>query len=149
MFYFWVSRYQTMEYPKMYLYQRIVNAKAYIDKHYADELQLEDISSEACFSKFHFVRLFKDIYGKSPNQYLQFVRMQAARKFLEGQLEVKEVCHKVGYHSVPTFVSGFKKEFGISPKKYAQQFALIEKKKQMVPAQFIPTCFSSRFYNYI
>lgn len=58
------------QYPKMYLYKRIVQAKLYIDNHYANNIDLNDISDEAYFSKFHFIRLFKSIYGKTPHQYL-------------------------------------------------------------------------------
>ena len=48
-----------MEYPKLYLYRRIVQAKLFIDSHYAGDIDLEQIADEAYFSKFHFCRLFK------------------------------------------------------------------------------------------
>ncbi len=60
----------TEQYPKVYLYQRIVQAKLFIDRNYADKIDIDNISDEAFFSKFHFIRLFKRIYGKTPYQYL-------------------------------------------------------------------------------
>jgi AraC-like DNA-binding protein len=66
-------------YPKVYLYRRIVQAKLFIDTHYADKIDLEHISDEAYFSKFHFIRLFKSIYGKTAHQYLTFVRIEKAQ----------------------------------------------------------------------
>jgi|GEM_PF-4927552 len=45
------------EYPKYYLYQRIVHAILYIDENYAADIDLNNISDEAAFSKFHFIRL--------------------------------------------------------------------------------------------
>lgn len=47
------------EYPKVYLYRRIVQAKLFIDIHYGEQIDLHNIADEACFSKFHFLRLSK------------------------------------------------------------------------------------------
>ena len=59
------------QYPKAYLYMRIVQAKLFIDKSYAEPINLKDITNEAFFSKYHFIRTFKAIYGYSPHQYLK------------------------------------------------------------------------------
>jgi AraC-like DNA-binding protein len=69
-------------YEKIYLYKRIVKAKLFIDDHYADHIDLRNISGQANFSKFHFIRLFKSIYGSTPNNYLVKVRMESAKKIL-------------------------------------------------------------------
>ena len=57
-------------YPKMYLYRCIVQAKLFIDNNYADRIDLSQIADEAFFSRFHFRRLFKQAYGKTPHHYL-------------------------------------------------------------------------------
>lgn len=62
-------------YPKVYLYKRIVQAKLFIDQHYAKPIDVSNISDEASFSKFHFLMRFKKIYGKTPHQYLTRVRI--------------------------------------------------------------------------
>ena len=49
------------EYPKQYLYRQIIRAKLYIDANYARAIDLDNIADEACFSKFHFARLFRNI----------------------------------------------------------------------------------------
>ncbi|MGB4900705.1 MAG: hypothetical protein WBP00_07995 [Saprospiraceae bacterium] len=43
-------------YPKYFLYQRIVQAKLFMDTHFSESLDLDNIADEACFSKFHFIR---------------------------------------------------------------------------------------------
>ena len=73
----------TEHYPKIYLYRRIVQAKLFIDKFYSEKIDLDNISDEAYFSKFHFIRLFKSIYGKTPHQYLTTVRIEKAQHFFQ------------------------------------------------------------------
>ena len=50
--------------PKIYLYRRIVQAKLFIDSNFAENIDAREIAGEACYSKFHFIRTFKSIYGK-------------------------------------------------------------------------------------
>src|SRR5437773_5051678 len=69
-------------YPRQYLYRRIVKAKVFIDAQFSSAIDLDNIADEACFSKFHFVRLFKSIYGKTPHQYLTGIRVDRASEML-------------------------------------------------------------------
>ena len=47
------------ENPKLYLYKRIVEARLFIDSNFTSPIDLDKISDEAHFSKYHFLRLFK------------------------------------------------------------------------------------------
>src|SRR6478736_4821675 len=91
------------EYPKVYLYRRVVQAKLFIDQHFAETIDLENIADEASFSKFHFTRLFKKIYGKQNHQYLRVVRIENAMKLLRADRPVSEVCYAVGFESLSSF----------------------------------------------
>jgi AraC-like DNA-binding protein len=57
-------------YPKDYLTKQVIRAKHFIDKHFADNLDLDHIAGEAFLSKFHFIRLFKSCYSGTPYQYV-------------------------------------------------------------------------------
>src|SRR5688572_733274 len=94
-------------YPHMYLYRRIVQAKLFIDAHYPEALDLDEIADEACFSKFHFIRQFKKIYHKTPHQYLVSVRMQHALLLLKKGNGVTDVCYAVGFESPGSFCTLF------------------------------------------
>ena len=96
-------------YPKYFLYQRIVQAKLFMDTHFSESLDLGNIADEACFSKFHLIRLFKTIYGKTPHQYLIQVRIDNSKLFLRSGCTVAETCFEVGFDSVTSFTSLFKK----------------------------------------
>src|SRR5882762_9987631 len=87
-------------YPKVYLYRRIVQSKLFIDRHYAKKIDLNNIADEAAFSKFHFVRLFKQAYAKTPYQYLTSVRIDNAKQLLKTNTAVTEVCFAVGFESL-------------------------------------------------
>src|SRR5262245_2364327 len=128
--------------PKIYLYRRVVQAKLFIDAKFAEEIDLNNISDEACFSKFHFLRLFKGIYGKTPHQYLIHVRIENAKLLLTKNYSVTETCFLVGFDSVTSFSGLFKKLNAITPSAYQQ---MQQKRKAEItakPLSFIPNCFA-------
>jgi len=83
-------------YPKVYLYRRIVQSKLFIDANFSEHIDLDGISEQASFSKFHFIRVFKKIYGKAPHQYLSYVRIGKAKELLKEDISVTEVGNILG-----------------------------------------------------
>jgi AraC-like DNA-binding protein len=129
-------------YPKVYLYRRIVQAKLFIDNNYANTIDLDNIATEASFSKFHFIRLFKKVYGRTPHQYLISVRIEKAKLLLQTDMAVAEVCFSVGFDSVSSFTGLFKRLTSTTPSHY-QKLQLQRKKEiQKMPLRFIPNCFA-------
>jgi AraC-like DNA-binding protein len=132
------------KFPKIYLYRRLVQAKIYMDTHYSEQIHLHSIAGEACFSKFHFIRLFKQTYGKTPHQYLISVRISRAKLFLESNQAISEVCFNVGFESISSFTGLFKKWVGQTPSDY--QIAQLTRKIEINnhPLKFIPNCFAEQ-----
>ncbi len=131
--------------PKMYRYKRVVEAKLYIDSNYPENIDLNQISNQANFSKYHFLRLFKRTFGKSPHQYLIETRLLAAKKLLRENNSVKDTCFQVGFESVPSFITLFKKRENITPNEYLKKNKRVEKEKEERPLTFIPNCFVQNF----
>jgi AraC-like DNA-binding protein len=131
-------------YPKFYLYNRIVKAKLFIDNHYHQSIDLNNIADEAYFSKFHFIRLFKSIYGKTPHQYLTYVRIERAKQYLKSGFTVTDTCCKVGFDSLTSFTGLFKKHEGRAPSAYQQWYRLRQEKIKAQPLGFIPHCFAAQ-----
>lgn len=131
-------------YPKIYLYQRVVKAKLFIDDHFSDNIDLDNIADEAYFSKFHFIRLFKTIYGKTPHQYLIKVRIENAKILLQKEITVSATCFAIGFDSVSSFTALFKRCTKLSPSVYQQQFKEREEQVKKIPLQFIPGCFAKQ-----
>lgn len=130
------------EYPKVYLYRRVVQARLYIERHYADETGLELISGKAAFSKFHFIRLFKKIYGLTPHQYLRRVRIEKAKLLLLKNIPVNEVCPAVGFESVSSFILLFRQLTGQTPAAWQRQQLQNELNMKQQPLTYIPGCFA-------
>ena len=131
-------------YPKIYLYKRIVQAKLFIDHHYGDSIDLSNIADEAYFSKFHFIRLFKTIYGSTPHQYLIKVRIENAKELLQKDMSVTETCFDVGFDSVSSFSGLFKRYTKLSPSDYQQQYQKRQQQIKIAPLAFIPNCFAEQ-----
>ena len=110
-----IARLKKDLYPHDDLTRQIRDAKLYIDKHFSENINLDKIASQALVSKFHFIRLFKKYYGRTPNQYLQEVRIGQAKKLLLQGNTIDEVCAAIGFVSKTSFISLFKKKTGITP----------------------------------
>jgi len=118
-----VARLSNALYPHDDLTKQIKAAKLYIDKHFSEDINLNKIAGKALVSKFHFIRLFKKYYGCTPNQYLQEVRIEKAKRILEKGKSIDEVCAAVGFTSKTSFTSLFKKMTGTTPFVYQNRKA--------------------------
>lgn len=130
--------------PKIYLYRRIVLAKLFIDEHFAEDIDLDAIAGEAAFSKFHFIRLFKMAYGKTPHQYLTLVRIEKAKLLLQEENSVTDVCFSVGFDGISSFTHLFKRFTKLTPSAYQQQQRLRKEAIATAPLKFIPGCFAEQ-----
>ena len=113
-----VTRLDKVLYPHNDLTKQIIESKNYIDKHFSEEINLDKIAGKALVSKFHFIRVFKRYYGRTPNQYLQEVRIEMAKKILLKRKSIDEVCDSIGYKSKTSFINLFKRMTGVTPLAY-------------------------------
>ena len=131
-------------FPKIYLYRRIVQAKLFIDENFMHDIPLTKTADEALFSKFHFIRLFKSIYGKTPHQYLIHVRIENAKLLLQSRMSISDVCYAVGFTSISSFTGLFRKIVGQTPSSFqVQQHKWLAEIAEM-PLKFIPNCFAEK-----
>lgn len=138
-------------YPRLYLYRRIVQAKLFIDNHYPEKIDLNNIADEAYFSKFHFIRLFKKAYNHTPHQYLSQVRINRAKDLIKLGSSIIDSCYTVGFESITSFTALFKRTTGYAPSIFRKQYNKRQQEILQVPLKFIPGCFvsaSSRKGNY-
>lgn len=105
-------------------------------------ISLDTIADEAFFSKFHFIRLFKSIYSRTPHQYLTTVRIEKAKKLLCRGLPVADVCYEVGFDSVTSFAGLFKRLVKLAPATYQKKELKRLADTVEKPLAYIPNCFA-------
>lgn len=97
--------------------QRVLD---HIEQHLDDNLDLNAVSSVAAFSKFHFHRQFKAIFGISLHRYVQLARLRRASQRLvdpDGE-SVTDIALTAGYETPDAFARAFRQRFGQSPSKF-------------------------------
>lgn len=91
----------------------------YIDEHYMEDLNLEQIAESIGFSKFHFSRLFKQYTNFTFCDYLCYRRLRVAEELLaQPDLSITEVALQSGFPSISTFNRLFKQHKNCTPSEY-------------------------------
>ena len=106
---------------KKELYRRVGMATTLINSRYSYPLTLDKIANAAMLSRFHFLRVFKDLYGITPMEYLTRCRVDAAVRLLQsGTHSVGEVAAMVGFQSRTTLFRQVKARYGFAPLGHKQ-----------------------------
>jgi AraC-like DNA-binding protein len=99
--------------------RRAVETALWIDAHSHQPIELEDAAGEAGLSPFHFLRLFSNVLGVSPHQYLVRSRLRhAARLLADDDRPVTDVAYDVGFGDLSNFVRTFHRAAGTSPLRF-------------------------------
>ncbi|MDP5172737.1 MAG: AraC family transcriptional regulator [Bacteroidia bacterium] len=103
------------------LYSRLCKARRYMVEHLNHHLDLDTLAQVACLSKYHFIRLFKEVFEQTPRQYLIALRLERASKLLrQSDLTFHEICQEVGLKDSSSFGRLFKRSFGATPHTFRQ-----------------------------
>ncbi len=101
------------------LSRHLVRVRDLIDRAYAAPLDVPALARSAHVSESHFSRSFKAAFGETPHRYLLRRRMERAKALLRaGELPVTEVCLAVGFTSLGSFSTQFRRFVGESPTGY-------------------------------
>ena len=118
--------------------ERLDRARKFIDLCYDLPLNLDEISSQACFSRYHFLRLFRQAFNKTPHQYLVERRIEKAKELLTAnELRVTDVCFEVGFQSLGSFSSLFHKSVGHPPITFREKSREMQAAKRQIPGCFL------------
>lgn len=110
---------------------RIQNVLQYIQEHLDEALPLNELAGVACFSPYHFHRVFQGMVGESLAEHIRRLRLErAARKLTYKRYTVTELAFDAGYDNVESFTRAFRSRFGTSPSQY--------RSKQMKAPAFKP-----------
>ncbi|MFC9875246.1 helix-turn-helix transcriptional regulator [Nocardia salmonicida] len=110
--------------PVLALLPHLRKARDLVDRQYAEPLDLDELARAAGVSKFHFLRAFAAVYGRTPAVYLAERRIERSQDLLRStNLTVTEVCMLVGYSSLGSFSAKFRQLVGVTPSEYQAKFA--------------------------
>jgi AraC-like DNA-binding protein len=98
------------------LYRRAGRARDFADAMFREPLSLREIARAAALSPSHLLRVFAQVYGVTPHQFVIARRLQEAERLLkQTEMSVTEICFEVGFESVGSFSSLFHRKVGVSP----------------------------------
>ena len=127
-------------------FKRLSIGRDYIADNYLETFSLADAANNSFMSPFHFSRVFKEIYGETPNEFLIRLRIEKAKEMLITEnYSVSEICERVGYMSLGSFSSLFLKHVGMPPTSYRRTLWSLSSEPFRYPSQVIPSCYAYHF----
>ena len=100
----------------------LVQAQDYIHDNLHIDMTLDDISHHANLSKYHFLRLFSQQFGITPQQYLLNCRLNRVRDDLAAGVPLDDVVFDYGFSDLSHLNRRFKPVFGMTPKQFQKSF---------------------------
>jgi transcriptional regulator GlxA family with amidase domain len=103
----------------------IARIQAFIAEHFNKELMIDTVARRAGMSVRNFSRRFKNATGEAFSSYVQKIRIEKAKYFLETTgSSASEIMYQVGYNDERSFRRLFKQHTGLAPKHYRNKFKL-------------------------
>ena len=99
-------------------YLRIEQAILYLENHYKDQPELEEVAANIGLSEYHFQRLFSRWAGVSPKRFLQFLTKEGAKDLLDRSENLLDTTHQVGLSSLGRLHDLFVTAEAVSPGEY-------------------------------
>jgi len=100
---------------------RIVRLVEYMHAHLDNDISLETLSEVAQCTSFHVIRLFKEKVGLPPHAYLIQIRLEKARRLIDGGVNLTDAALCSGFSDQSHLTRRFKKRYGITPGVYSSQ----------------------------
>ncbi|HMU05161.1 MAG TPA: AraC family transcriptional regulator, partial [Saprospiraceae bacterium] len=98
-------------------------AQQFIESNLQEKLFIEQIADQVAVGRRSFERRFKSATGNTVLEYIQRVKIEAAKRNFEStSMNISEVMYKVGYNDEKSFRSTFKKVTGVTPIAYKKKY---------------------------
>jgi len=119
--------------------EHIENVLKYIEANLKNELNLSDLAKTACYSEYHFLRIFKYAANLTPADYIRKRRLsEIVREVDKSGRPISEIAFEYGFNSKENFTRAFKTEHNILPTEYRQMSNSLKlfDRLQLTPAAF-------------
>lgn len=102
--------------------QRMIQVFNYINNHLDQKMTIARLAEIMCVTPDHFIRIFKQINGLTPNKYIQRIRVERAQTLmLSSDMDITEIAREVGMPNLSQFSRFFRQQTGVPPSVYIQQ----------------------------
>lgn len=120
--------------------QRIDRVLDHVAEHPEDDLSVERLAEIACFSQFHFHRLFHALVGEPVNGHVRRVRLERAAKLMKASPKTRltEIALASGFAGLAEFSRAFKAHFGMSPSRWDRKTPFENSQVRATPELFSP-----------
>ncbi|MBN2521791.1 MAG: AraC family transcriptional regulator [Bacteroidales bacterium] len=103
--------------------ESIIKTIGFIEKNLKSDIGVMDIAREGCYSLYHFIRLFQNITGISPNKYLLQRRLtEAAYELQNTENKIADIAYSYQFSSHEGFTRAFNKYLGINPSQLRKKY---------------------------
>ena len=127
-------------------FRRLCRARDFLASHYQMPVVLERAAGEACYSPFHFRRMFSEAFGETPHEFVTRRRIDFAKRLLaSGEMSVTEICLETGYGSLGSFSTKFRSLMGRTPTEYQREVRRVFGYTAPWRIVAMPVCFLSAF----
>ena len=99
--------------------EHIESALVFIENNLKTEVSLADLARAAGYSEYHFLRIFKEVVGLTPGDYIRKRRLsEIAREMENGSRSASEIAYEYGFNSKENFTRAFKAEHRVLPTEH-------------------------------
>lgn len=108
----------------------VIKAQEYIEQHVDGKISIDELADSLAVGRRSFERRFKQATNNSVLEYIQRVKIEAAKRSIENSRKfINEVMFDVGYTDTKSFRTTFKKITGLTPVEYRNRYSKVERSK--------------------
>lgn len=106
------------------LARALMRAEEYLKDHLGERIVLDQLADAACVSRFHLLRLFADVLGKTPHAYALALKIEEGKGLLlKSRLPMIEIAARLGFESQSAFTRAFRRLTGTTPSSFRAKTA--------------------------
>jgi AraC-like DNA-binding protein len=123
------------------LLSRLCHARDLLRDWEDEPLSVSAVARASGLSGFHFIRLFKAMFGETPHRYRSRAQIEKAKHLLIlTDLSITDVCMSIGFSSVGSFSTLFLRRVGMSPSEFQRRHRPASAAERELPASLVPGC---------
>jgi len=125
------------------LLSRLCDARDLLRDWDDEPLSVIAVARASGLTHFHFIRLFKAVFGETPHQYRSRAQIEKAKHLLIlTDFSITDVCMAVGFSSLGSFSALFSRRVGMSPSEFQRRYRPTSAPELHLPAKLVPGCLS-------